>query len=92
MTNIIDATGTNYDRMQPIGSSPTAVMYYDQCETQCFYLLTLATKTLSRVSPLYAKNWLMNTGAAANWAYNPFNTPGVSCFDTPPGQTYSDIA
>jgi len=69
---------TMSDRMQLLGYSSTESMFFDESDTQDFYLLRkpplATTTTLFRVSPLFARNWLVESGLATTWVYNPFGT------------------
>ncbi len=75
---------TMSDRMQLLGYSSVESLFYDESDTQDFYLLRkppLVTSTiLYKVSPLFARDWLVFSGAATNWVYNPFGTSPYSTF------------
>lgn len=71
--SVVNVSGMPTDSMQLLGYSPTQALFYDESNTQAFYLFT-KPNTLYRVSPLFARNWLVTSGLASNWVYNPFGT------------------
>src|SRR5258706_4516577 len=103
--NLVNASGLATDSMQLLGYSSTQKLFYDEANTEAFYLSNVTSFTvtvilnngfnlgfsngfgplnstglipnvlsLCRVSPLYARNWLVFSGAASTWVYNPFGS------------------
>ena len=64
--------GQNFDRMQILGFSSAQTLYYDQPETEAFYLFSRPS-IVQRVSPAFARNWLLTT-PNITWVYNPFGS------------------
>src|SRR5882672_9431060 len=73
--NLVDASGLATDSMQILGYSSTQKLFYDEANTEAFYLSNVTSSTsLARVSPLFARDWLVFSGLATTWVYNPFGT------------------
>ncbi len=95
--SIITVNGLATDSMQLLGYSSTQKLFYDEANTESFYLSTTpliflsdfnldfnidfgppgfikGSTTVYRVSPLFARNWLVFSGAASTWVYNPFGS------------------
>jgi hypothetical protein len=66
------ATGVNTDAMQLLGFSATEFLFYDEPNTQCFYLKQIPEATVLKVSPAFAKFWLVDSGRLSTLVYNPF--------------------
>ncbi len=102
---LINAGGLATDSMQILGYSSTQKLFYDEPNSQAFYLSNVPSSTvtiisvtdfnsdfnsdfgppslvntsvsilsLARVSPSYARNWLVFSGLASNQVYNPFGS------------------
>ncbi len=75
---IVAGNASTADSMQLLGFSSTEALYYDEANTQDFYLLRkpplVTPTTLYRVSPNFARNWLVFSGLASNQVYNPFGS------------------
>ena len=103
--SFVDASGLATDSMQLLGYSSSQKLFYDEANTEAFYLTNVTSSTitvvlkndfnsdfnsdfgpptqfitlsqvlsLARVSPLYARDWLVFSGAASTWVYNPFGS------------------
>ncbi len=95
--SVVNTSGLATDSMQLLGYSSTQKLFYDESNTQAFYLSTTpliflsdfsldfnndfgptgsinGSTTVYRVSPLFARNWLVFSGEASTWVYNPFGS------------------
>jgi len=75
---VVAGDASTADRMQLLGYSSIESLFFDESDTQDFYLLRksplVIPTTLFKVSPLFARNWLVESGLATTWVYNPFST------------------